>query len=277
MPSPISYRLTDAERAAYHERGIVIPDYTVPRERIDALNEALDWVIRRNPGVKPEQLRGAHLERGHPLGLVGHREFLDFALDPGLLDIVERIVGPDIILWSVHVFCKPGGTGREVPWHQDGQYWPIRPLATCTLWLALDDVSPENGCLRVIPGSHRTGALYSHHDNNDPRLVLNQELDQDQFDPADAFDVALKAGQFSLHDIFLIHGSNANTSGRRRAGMAIRYMPSTSHFDRSLAEREEETKISRANFLHYPIFLARGTDRCGRNDFSVGREPVPAQ
>ncbi len=77
-------------------------------------------------------------------------------------------------------------------------------------------------------------------ENNDrENLVLNQHVDDSRIDLDDAVDIELHPGQFSLHDVFLIHGSNPNTSGKRRAGVAIRYMPATSHFNRSLYETSE--------------------------------------
>ena len=65
-----------------------------------------------------------------------------------------------MILWGCHVFCKPAGDGYATPWHQDGHYWPIRPLANCTVWVALEESTIENGCLRVIPRSHRDKVLH---------------------------------------------------------------------------------------------------------------------
>ncbi len=94
---------------------------------------------------------------------------------PSLLDVVEQIIGPDIVLWASAIFCKPAATGLEVPWHQDGQYWPIRPRATVTVWMALDDVGVDNGCMRVIPGSHQLGE-FSHELSAREDLVLNNVL-----------------------------------------------------------------------------------------------------
>ena len=114
--------------------------------------------------------------------------------------------------------------------HQDGQYWPIRPLATCTVWLAVDDSDRENGCLTVIPGSHRDRVHFRHRTRTDEDIVLNQAVDDSRaFARPPAF-VELERGQLSMHDIFLIHGSAPNTSGRRRAGVAIRYMPTRRGF-----------------------------------------------
>ena len=121
-----------------------------------------------------------------------------------------------------------------MPWHQDGRYWPIRPLATCTVWVALDRSGPENGCMRYIPASHRNGHVYRHRRDARPDLALDLVLEDGEADMDAARDVVLQTGMMSLHDVYLVHGSNPNRSGKRRAGLAMRYMPATSHFDRSL-------------------------------------------
>jgi hypothetical protein len=260
--------LSVEERQAYARDGLVIPRYRVPDATVARMRAALDRLIADNPTVRPEQLVNAHIARPDPGGVLGRDEFLEVARQPDLLDLVEAVLGPDLILWGCQVFCKPGGDGMEVPWHQDGHYWPIRPLATCTAWIAIDDAAVENGAMRYIPGSHTRG-LRPHARSPRDRLVLDLEVDPDQFDAATARDVVLEAGQLSLHDVYLIHGSRPNRSPRRRAGLAIRYMPATSHFDRSVAPmtRYGDRPV---DFSRRPLWLVRGVDRCGRNDFAVG-------
>ena len=187
----------------------------------------------------------------------------------GLLDLVEGVLGPDIILWSSHLFCKPAGAGREVPWHQDGHYWPIRPLATCSAWVALDDVTPENGAMSWVPGSHAARDLYRHDTVTRPDLALNRVLASGQVDLDGARCNELEAGQLSLHDVYLVHGSPPNRSRKRRAGLVLRYMPATSVFDRGI--RDPEIVV---DFSHMPIHPVRGRDRSGRNDCEMGAEAL---
>jgi Phytanoyl-CoA dioxygenase (PhyH) len=267
--SGASAALMAAEQDRYREDGLVVPGWRVPDALLARLRAALARLIAENPGTRPEHL--VLRWGGGPRALPTHAEFLDFARTPALLDLVAGVLGPDIILWGAHVFCKPAGDGLEIPWHQDGQYWPIRPLATCTVWVALDDSTPENGCMRFIPGSHRTRTLYHHRLAERPDLALNQVVREDQFDEATARDVVLEAGQLSMHDVYLIHGSRANRSARRRAGFAIRYMPGTSLYDRSVVFPGGAAAI-RQNMALRPIYLVRGVDRYGRNDFAVGQD-----
>ena len=133
----------------------MIPRFCLPPARVAQMREALDALIRNNPGVRPEKLVSAHIEGDNGEGVHGSRQFLDLAMDPEIVELVSGVIGDDVILWGCHVFCKPPAEGFETPWHQDGHYWPIRPLANCTVWVALEESTIENGCLRVIPRSHR--------------------------------------------------------------------------------------------------------------------------
>ena len=261
--------LSPQEIASYRESGIVIPDYRLPAAKIDALRATLDRLIAANPDIRPERLVSAHIEGKNSEGVRGSSDFLDLARDQGILDRVEQLIGPDIILWGCQIFCKPGGDGMEVPWHQDGHYWPIRPLATCTVWVALDASTVANGCLRVIPGSHLGKKLYDHMREDRADIVLNQSVKPGEFDAETALDIELAPGEMSMHDVHLIHGSNPNRSPQRRAGVAIRYMPASSHFDRGLMATSAQSGYT-VDFATRPIWLLRGKDRTGRNDFRVG-------
>ena len=263
--------LTSAEVGDYQQRGYVVPRFRLSAARLDELRDALDRVIVANPERRPEQLVSVHVDSRNREGVSGDSTFFDIACDDALVDAVVQLIGPDVILWGCQAFCKPPGDGMEVPWHQDGHYWPIRPLATCTAWIAIDDSRVDNGCLRVIPGSHRDQALRTHRVENRTDVVLNQRVDADLLNEADAVDVELEAGQVSFHDVYLIHGSNANRSTRRRAGLAIRYMPAASHFDRQRVVPGADAGYT-VDFATRPIWLLRGEDTSGQNDFRIGHE-----
>ncbi|WP_083686620.1 phytanoyl-CoA dioxygenase family protein [Rhodoferax koreense] len=265
--------LTPEDIANYHERGYLIPRFTLPKARIDHLRATLDQLIRDNPGVRPEKLVSAHVVgqggAANPEGVKGSKAFLDLAMEPEILDMVEQLIGPDIILWGCHVFCKPAGDGQETPWHQDGHYWPIRPLANVTVWVALDPSTRENGCLRVIPGSHKAQVTHAHLKEDREDLVLSQRTDTSAFDENDAVDLELQPGQMSMHEVYMIHGAEVNRSTQRRAGVALRYMPGTSVFERNLNPADGQSGVPVA-FATRPLWLLRGQDRTGRNDFKIG-------
>ena len=252
-------RLTDREIARYHEQGWIVPDYRVPADLLaDAKARATAMMDAR-----------ADYRDLYPDRLGADIRFVDMAREPDLLDILEQLIGPDIALWTAGMFGKPAGNGKATPWHQDGEYWPIRPLATATVWVALDASTPENGCLRVISGSHKASRLFPHHPR-DGDLTQHQEIDADAYDRSRAADIVLEAGQVSIHDVYLIHGSEPNRSDKRRAGVTYRYMPARCHFDRALAARQAaEHPIP--DISKRPIYLVRGSDKHAPNSF----DPIP--
>jgi len=261
--------LSPEEVDRYHRDGWTVPSHRLPDGQLARLRGTLDRLIRENPDVRPERLVSVHIEGRNAEGVRGSADFLELARDPALVDAVAQLIGDDVILWGCQVFCKPGGDGLETPWHQDGHYWPIRPLATCTVWVALDASTRENGCLRVIPGSHRDRRLLPHRRESREDLVLNQRAEDAAFDATRAVDIELEAGQMSMHDVYMIHGAAANRSPKRRAGVAIRYMPATSRFDRTLMPRSAAAGYT-VDFTTRPLWLVRGVDRSGLNDFTVG-------
>ena len=262
-------RLSADEIAHYRTEGYVVPHYRLPADRVSRMRDALDALIRDNPGVRPEKLVSAHVEGDNGEGVRGSRSFLELAMDPEIVELVSGVIGNDVVLWGCHVFCKPPAEGFETPWHQDGHYWPIRPLANCTVWVALEESSIENGCLRVIPRSHQGQVLHEHlHEDRDD-LTLNQRMAAGSFDEDTAVDLELAPGQMSLHDVYMIHGAKANTSNKRRSGVALRYMPATSVFERDLRPVDGKSGVA-VNFAQRPLWLLRGIDRSGRNDFEVG-------
>lgn len=261
--------LSEAERKTYDETGYVIPEFRLPEQKLATLRHALDDVIERNPHVRQETLTGLHLRGRDANGVEGHRAFLDIALDDDMVGLAASVLGEDVVFWGSQAFCKPANDGYEVPMHQDGAYWPIRPLATCTIWIALDKADRDNGCLTVIPGSHIARRHYRHRTDERDRLVLNQAVDDPELDDRPASYVELEPGQMSLHDVHLVHGSGPNRSGRRRAGLTLRYMPATSWFRRDI---EIPFAGYPVDFSNRPIWLVRGRDVSGKNDFSVGHD-----
>jgi hypothetical protein len=184
----------------------------------------------------------------------------EWLLDDDVLDLVEPILGPDIALFSSHFICKPAGTGKRVPWHEDSAYWRGRmePMEVVTVWLAVDPSTPANGCMRVIPGTHRHG--YSEYEAIDKSTaVFDSEIKRTQFDQSKAVDCVLAAGECSLHDGRLIHGSAANTGAMRRCGYTMRY----------ISTRTRVTDLGYAKGFQY--YLARGRDHAGNKYADPGK------
>ena len=248
--------LTSDQIAKYHEDGYVVPDYQVPPDVLDAIKARHNKLLESHPEFRDYCPALFDYDLG----------FRDAAANREILDLVEQLIGGDFALWNMSFFAKPANDGKRTPWHQDGEYWPIRPLATCTVWLAVDDSTTGNGCLRVIRGSHKDRALKRHNKVAAGDVTLTQELDRSEFDESKAVDIVLRAGQFSLHDVYLLHGSEANTSPKSRRGITMRFMPTTSVFDRELAHQKAKT-ITTTDHAARQIFLMRGVDRSGQNTF----------
>jgi len=187
-------------------------------------------------------LQGRHMDT---------RFIWELATNPRILDTIEMLMGPDIMVLSTHFFCKyPGNETKFVAWHQDVTYWGLEPPYALTAWYAVDASDVENGCMRVIPGSHRSGILeHGESDKAGNLLSINQQV-AESVDENQAVDLVLEAGQISIHHGHLIHGSNPNRSDRRRCGLTIRYCPPS-------------VKHARPNSVKkpWPAVLARGEDR----------------
>lgn len=148
----------------------------------------------------------------------------DILTDSRIVACIKDLLGEDVVAWGSHFFCKMPGDGKRVSWHQDSSYWPLTPSMAVTAWLAIDDATVENACMRYIPGTHVLGHLTYGLSENDESNVLNQTVVGAETFGA-PIDVELKAGEISLHSDLLLHGSEANRSKKRRCGLTLRYCP----------------------------------------------------
>ncbi|MDD5198302.1 MAG: phytanoyl-CoA dioxygenase family protein [Terrimicrobiaceae bacterium] len=217
VDNPRPKRLSSGQIAEYNERGFLKPfDIFNPLEA--GRNRAyFDYILAAmrscNDGRDTYAINGYHTRC---------KGIYEMAVEPRILDLVEDIVGPNIIIWATHFFCKIPHDPKAVPWHQDASYWPLTPARTVTAWLAIDDVNVENSAMHVIPRTHNRGHL-KWKITKGP-AVLQQEIESvEQYD--DPVPMELRAGQISLHADMTVHGSQPNRSARRRCGLTIRYCP----------------------------------------------------
>lgn len=237
--------VTPAEVEQFHRDGyLVCHRQLFPKAKFQALKETFERILALRPdGKKPEDLDVPHY---------AYPELFEWLLADEVLDMLEPFLGPDIALWSSHFICKPPGKGRAVPWHEDSAYWKglLEPQEVITVWLAIDESTRENGCMRVIPGTHRHG--FSDYEPVDREThVFGARIRPDQMDESKAVDLELAPGEFHLHHAKLIHGSNANVSDRRRCGYTMRYMATRVKF------------FPDARRMKHQIYLARGRDHAG--------------
>jgi ectoine hydroxylase-related dioxygenase (phytanoyl-CoA dioxygenase family) len=214
--------MNESLRQKYEEQGYLVFPEVLDPDLIRLADGHVRWLQAKHPDLRPEQLHH-HLMWDDPF-------WQRLVADNRLLDLVEPLIGPNIALFASHYICKPGGDGLPVLWHQDGSYWPLEPMEVVTAWLAVDDSTVENGCMRVIPGSHRGPKLA--HRKHEKSAVLHTEIDPSEIGESEAVDVEIPAGGVSLHHPWLTHGSNRNHSPMRRCGLTIRYIPTTTRITR---------------------------------------------
>jgi ectoine hydroxylase-related dioxygenase (phytanoyl-CoA dioxygenase family) len=144
--------------------------------------------------------------------------------NPSILRAVERIIGPNILVWGSDFFIKEPETANFVSWHQDAAYWGLTPDDVVTAWIALTPSTQENGCLKVIPGTH-TEPLMPHTNTFARENMLSRgQTIEGRLLTAQAINVVLAPGQMSVHHVKIAHASGPNRSLDRRVGFAIRYI-----------------------------------------------------
>lgn len=237
--------LTDEQLAFYREQGYLAPLDGIDPADAAAMCDDLD-AFERDEGMPASGL----VVKGH----LGFRRSYEFSCTPRILDVVEDIIGPDIMVLSSRFWMKPGRDGSFVSWHQDSAYFGLDPHELVTVWLALTDSTPENGCMQVIPGTHR-GKAFSHVETFADNNLLARGQTIAEIDDSGAVDLSLKPGQFSCHHERIVHGSPPNSTDRTRIGLAFFYFPA--HVRSTIGRR--------------PASLVRGADRYGYWD----ADPVP--
>lgn len=246
------HQLTEQQKKLYHENGYLIglPAIYTPEEMRKMNAELPQLLALLKPGETAKDIREWHETS---------RYLYDIVMNPKIHDLVQGVLGENFYCWASSFFIKEPFSKSTVGWHQDAYYWPMHPHNSVTVWLAFDDVDEENGGMKLIPKSHLHG-LIKHKRSTATDSVLTLELETGTFSEADAVQFKLKAGEISLHDDRAVHGSPANPSARRRAGLTIRYSGTNVKNDISV----------NPNFKTY---LCRGHDEFRYNP--VG--PIPTQ
>ena len=201
----------------YEKDGYVIFRGILDKALTDEAFNHVDWLLKKHPSLKPDELN-FDLARDDPF-------WLRLVSDERLLNIAEIFVGGDIALFATHYICKPPRSGRPVLWHQDGAFWPLEPMNVASLWVALTESNPSNGCLKVIPGSHHE-SLASMDRRDDVDSALGFETSR-EVDESQALCIELHPGDVEVHHPNIIHGSDANESEQWRRGLTIRVIPTS--------------------------------------------------
>lgn len=176
----------------------------------------------------------------------------ELASHPKLLDAVEDVLGPNVLVWGSSLFIKDPGQGTYVSWHQDSTYWGLSSPDVVTAWIALSPATEQSGCMKMIPGSHKLDQI-PHCDTLDKKNLLTrgQEVTVD-VNEDDGVLAELQTGQMSLHHVKLVHASDPNQSDHRRIGVAVRYI--APHVSQIHAEKDSAWLVrgedTFGNFIH---------------------------
>src|SRR5215831_18448489 len=215
------------------------------REKLEAFERTLG-----GPLTSPEN-QGRYRSRTHVLLTWVH----GLSRRPAILDAVEDLIGPDILIYTSTWFIKEAQSPAIAAWHQDATYFGLRPYVHVTAWLALTDATAENGCMEFLPGSHHGGqrphraGVVAGSVNRAGQSIVGE------VDDRPATHAPLRAGEFSLHHTLCLHRSQPNRSDGRRIGLAISYVP---------------TSVQHLGVKHKtPAMLVRGTDTYGHFDLET--------
>jgi non-heme Fe2+,alpha-ketoglutarate-dependent halogenase len=143
---------------------------------------------------------------------------------PAILNLVRSLLGNDLMVWTTHIYPKEPGDGRFISWHQDSAHWGLDSNQVLSVWVALTDATRENGCMRMLPGSHHNGQV-EHQDTRDSNNILTRgQTISNGIEEDRSVWIELKAGEVSVHHVDMFHASTPNQSNQRRVGIAIRYI-----------------------------------------------------
>ena len=205
-------RLTVEQQEAYARDGFVAPIDIFSADEIAEIRAEIEAAEARWPNA----LDGAGRNNGHLALPVLDR----IVHDSRILDAVEDVLGENILAAGSTLFIKEPNSGGFISWHQDARYAGMEPHDWVTGWLAVSNVTEDNGCMRMIPGSH-IEPLRDHVDTFGEDNLLTRGQEVQGIDESAAVSVPLKPGQLSLHHPRIVHGSGPNQSGERRIGFAL--------------------------------------------------------
>lgn len=209
--------LSVAQVEQFRRDGYVSPVPVMPPAEAAALRQRLETFEATQGGrLEPGQRSRTHLL---------FKWLDDLIRDARVLDPIEQLIGPDILCWSTIFWIKDAGSKSFVSWHQDNTYWGLSSRNVVTAWFALSEASLEAGCMRVMPGTH-IGETLAHEDTYDADNMLTRgQAISTGIDESRAVAMPLHAGEMSLHNYCLAHGSGPNLSADRRIGVSMHFMP----------------------------------------------------
>ena len=202
--------LGKTEVLQFHEEGYLGPYALCTPGEMSGIRARIEREVLTRDGPNPKSRdHNRHLDC---------RLVFELAAHPEIIARAASLYGPDLVCWSSNFFTKEPG-GKEIPWHQDFNYWPIDPPLNLSAWLAIDPVTQENSCCRIIPGSHKK--IVPHIPAPDG-MAFGEMADPRAVDESKAIPMELRPGEFFLFNERLLHQSHQNRSRLRRMGLSVR-------------------------------------------------------
>jgi ectoine hydroxylase-related dioxygenase (phytanoyl-CoA dioxygenase family) len=233
-----------SDELRYERDGLVFPIPVLAPDEVNEYRNALDAIT----ALCGESKRFDNLHLFFPWAY-------RLATTEAVLDAVETVLGPDLVIDGTLVFYKPPRDGSYASWHQDSVYsgWHLTPSVSA--WIALTASEPANGCMRAIPGSHQLGLLDHDNVHDDPNLLNRRgERIRMDVDESQAVDIVLRPGEMSLHHTNLVHGSKPNGSDRPRIGFIVRFVTSrTTNRERSVVQARGAGNCSHLQLASPPV------------------------
>ena len=218
--SRLRFSLSDAEVEQYHRDGVLGPYPLLSEAQMEVAMRMIDREVIA-PAARDDPT--LHYHDRH----LDHRTVCRICRRPELIDRVASLLGPDLMIWRSNFQVKPpvadaeGEAARyvEVPWHQDGAYFGLQPLVLVSAWIAITEATEENGCMKVVAGSH---TQTFHHDHDPERRAFGRSVPEESIDPAAVRTLVLRPGEFVLFNENTLHGSGPNRTSRPRVGLTPR-------------------------------------------------------
>lgn len=245
QPNDSTNRLSRAEVDFFVANGYLGPYAAMTPAEMAGIRAEIETNVLNTDGPNPRRpLQSRHMDNAAVYDLAAH---------PAIIERIAGLLGPDLVVWTTNFWLKDPGS-PEIPWHQDINFWPIEPPVNISAWIAIDEVTVENACVRIIPGSHRQ---FLQHSRAPAEMAIAEMVDLNACDASRAVNMALKPGEFFLFSERLLHASSKNTSKKRRLGLAIRVTLPVVH-------------IFQDSHLHpgHTAILAKGKDVMGFNRYA---------
>ena len=204
------YQLSRDDVDFFVTQGYLGPFAAMSAAEMAQIRRGIDETVLTADGPNPRsRAQSRHMDQ--PL-------VYDLATHPAIIERIACLLGPDLVVWATNFWLKAPGS-PEIPWHQDISFWPLEPPLNTSAWLAIDEVTVENSCVQIIPGSHRESLPHTRAQDD---MAFGKMADPDSFDATGVIDMELQPGEFFIFSERLLHRSSKNTSQKRRLGISLR-------------------------------------------------------